>query len=139
MGNLNMITKVDPAENEEALFRGETPKYRPVNAGSLLLKQALKDATKTASGKWAKTHVAPIQLGLGVKAGPERLAWLAHSAYQQGKINDTDDVVNAFNNLKRQAVLDAAFAQWPEATQLFNMYYGKPSIAIFFFFWIRRV
>jgi hypothetical protein len=79
MGNLTMLNKVDPGENEEALRRGETPKYRPINAGSLLLKQALKDATKTASGKRAKALVAPIQLGLGVKAGPERLAWLAHS------------------------------------------------------------
>jgi len=73
-----------------------------------------------ASAKAAMATVLPVQLGLGVKGGPERLAWTAQTVLAQGGVVDTDDVVNAFNTIKRKSVLDAVAVRWPDGTQLYN-------------------
>ena len=46
-GALNMINKVDEEVNARARAEGATPQYRPVNAGTNILKQALNDAAHT--------------------------------------------------------------------------------------------
>ena len=130
-GALNMINKVDEETNAQARATGSLPQYRPVNAGTNILKQALNDAAKTPSGAKAKSSTRPTQLGLGIKHGPERMAWALHAAQLEDRLIDTDDAINAFNALLRQAVLDAVAAGWPEATQLFNKYYGLPSIVFY--------
>jgi hypothetical protein len=130
-GALNMINKVDEETNERARAEGTKPSYRPVNAGTNLLKQALNDAAHSHSGTKAKCSTLPIQLGLGVKNGPERMAWAIFAAQAEDRAIDSDDAISAFNDLMRQAVLDGVAAGWSEATQLFNKYYGMPSIVFY--------
>ena len=91
---------------------------------------SLSDATSTPSAKAAMASVHPVQLGLGAKGGPERLAWTAQSVLARGGIVDTDDAVNAFNEIRRKSVLEAVSLRWPEGTQLFNKFYGLPSFAL---------
>ena len=79
----------------------------------------------------AKHSTLPTQLGLGVKNGPERMAWAIHAAQLEDRLIDTDDAINAFNALLHQAVLDPVAPGWPEATQLFNKYYGMPSLVFY--------
>jgi len=81
-GSLNMINKVDEDINARARQEGKTPLYRPVNAGTNILKQALNDAAQTKSGVKAKKSTLPVQLGLGVKNGPERMTWAIFAAQE---------------------------------------------------------
>lgn len=133
-GSLTLLNKVEQEENDLRVAKGETPKCRPVNGGNFFLKQALVDVTKTPSALRAKASLSPIQLGLGVSGGPDRMAWLAHKTLEEGGVVDVDDAVSAFNELKRQAVLDATKIRWSEGMQLVNKYYGMPSIVLFAYY-----
>ena len=68
-----------------------------------------------------------MQLGLGTEAGPETMALIARAAYNAGIPILSDDCVNGFNAAKRQSMLDAIYAMWPEATALFNTFYSQHS------------
>ena len=131
-GKLVAVNKVTHDENLARLARGEKPKVRPVNAGAQILKNPLRLATRTESGLRLRRHLEHTgQLGLGVSAGPEKVAFAATAHHLDGGLIDKQDVVNAFNALKRQAALDATDELWPESNALMTAYYGIPSLTLY--------
>jgi hypothetical protein len=72
-------------------------------------------------------------MGLGTKAGPEKIVLTAHALLKSGHIASTEDAINGFNSVTRQAILDAASHIWPEATNMLNKLHGQPAIAFYFY------
>jgi len=122
-GSLTALNKISAAQ--QSLL--PEPKLRPVNNGSLFLKRMFQTAIKTPSGTLATRCLTPIQLGLGVSAGPELAAHTARHKYNLGWAIATVDATNGFNNLKRQALFDAVARHWPEAISIFNNFYAVES------------
>jgi hypothetical protein len=70
-------------------------------------------------------------MGLGMAGGPEIVAHLARALHKLGFFIGTQDAVNAFNAMHRQALLDVIHSKWPEAVAAFNTYYGIDSACLF--------
>jgi hypothetical protein len=130
-----MLNKIAASMNLERRANGEKPKTRPVGTPTCILRCALSAVNDTPSGKRTRDYMEKRgQMGLGTKGGCEKMAFAVRSAAAAGHPVETEDVVNGFNELARQAVLTAASKLWPEATGPFTNYYGHPSIVIFAFF-----
>ena len=80
-----------------------------------------------------KRLLQPIQLGLGAKAGPEKMVFTAHAMMKTNHIAAAEDGENGFNAMKRQAVLDATKQMWPEGMAMVNALYGDPSTVLYVF------
>jgi hypothetical protein len=122
---------VEPEENERRVRAGLKPKARPVNNGQQFTKRATHLATRTDSGKRVKRGLQPIQLGLGAKAGPEKMVFTARAMLKTKHIAAAEDGENGFNATKRQALLDGTKEMWPEGMAMVNALYGDPSIVLY--------
>ena len=131
-GKLTVLNKVPHEENLKRVQQGLDPKQRPVNSGSELLKVPLRLASRSPSGKRVRHELELAgQLGLGASSGPERIALTAAAHHLDGGLLSKEDGVNAFNAIKRQAILDGVNTLWPEANAIASAYYGIPSIALY--------
>ena len=81
--------------------------------------------------KRAKKLLAPIQLGLDVKGGPACKAAAARTAHHEGYIALTGDIRNAFNEVKREKMLQAVRRLAPEVFAVYLAYYTSASVALF--------
>ena len=122
-GSITALNKVEPEAQRS------DPKIRPVNSGSLLQKCATKARTKAKSYQEALKSM-PHQFGLA-KAGPEIVAHGCRLEYARGSPIFGGDAVQAFQRLDREIMLKETAKRWPEATDLANMMYGEPSLAIY--------
>ena len=89
-------------------------------------------AAKDSTFEKVKKKIGTINLGM-CESGPEILAHIARALVARGYAASTQDAIKAFHTLSRQALLDSIDAVWPEATKIFNAYYGPaaPSVYIF--------
>jgi len=123
-GGLTALNKVPAAEQEALTREGKDPKLRPINCGATFAKTALRCAASTPSAMSAKAEIQDIQKGLGSAAGPESVVHLARQKLREGWGAGTDDVVNAFNAMKRNEMLKRTAKRWPESTSLYHKMYG---------------
>ena len=131
-GNITTLNKVEDAENTKRINDGLKPLVRPVNGGAMILKESLQNSVRTESCKRVKKDLLPIQLGLGCPAGPEKLAHHRRADYESGDYSiPMADAINGFNDLERLAVHQAQAHMWPEAADIFNAYYGMPSLCMY--------
>ena len=130
-GYLTPTNKIPYKEQTERIEAGHDPLVRPVNSGSCILKAALRLAAASPSGTKAIRSLQPVQFGQGVRSGPELVTHLARALNKLGYIITTQDVVNAFNAMNRQALLDTVHTKWPEAVNIFNTYYGIDSDCLY--------
>jgi hypothetical protein len=130
-GGLLALHKESPKEQAERRNRGEDPKIRPVNIGCCLLKWAFKLALLSKPAQQAAESLRPIQMALGVKRGVEKVAHLFRALWEKGFAEIALDFTNGFNDLLRQAMLDAVDRRCPELTELFNKFYAIDSLCFF--------
>lgn len=115
-GNLTALSKKDGG-------------IRPIAVGSVLRRVAAKCAAKSALTQLSGL-LAPRQLGVGVRGGAEAAV---HAARRFAGRMDVDQVLikldfkNAFNTLKREAILDAVHRQAPDIYNLCRLAYGQSS------------
>ena len=133
-GGLTALNKIPEKENFRRQQASMDPKLRPINSGSLLLKNTFRGAAKSPSGYEAKLKTRPTQFGCGSKGGMETMALASSAAYQRRMVVHTDDAQNAFNAMKRSAIIQAADKLWPESLNLLNKYYGKRAPVFYTFF-----
>ena len=111
----------------------KAPSARPISSGATLVKNVYRAAGSTKSGKRVKAGLQPIQLGLSSRAGPEKMVMIARVLNELGWAINVEDVINAFNSYKRQALLDAIRKKWVEAVALINKMYAFRSPVIYIF------
>ena len=121
-GNLFALHKLDAAEQAEAAALGLPPSLRPVNTGCNFLKWALQLAVRSPAARGAARAMEPLQSGLA-KRGPEAFCHSLRALREQGYAILKTDFINGFNELSRQAVLDAVQERCPQLTSLFNLFY----------------
>ena len=105
---------------------------RPVNIGSRLLAWAFKLALKAAEITSFLRTLIEIQLGISAKRGPEILAHFLWAKWNSGDAILVTDQRNAFNEIDRNAMLEAVHRNIPGITRLFNTFYGIISMCLFF-------
>jgi hypothetical protein len=132
-GGLSPFNKLSHEENEERIQNGLDPALRPVNNGVMITKNTTILVCGTPAAVAAKKKLSPIQLGLGTKAGPEIAAHNTQALWAQGCAISSEDGVNGFNAIKRQAVIDAVHERWPEGDTFVNTLYGHASPCFFSF------
>ena len=125
IGKLTALNKVSIDEQSALEDNNEDRKIRPINGGSMLLKQPFKALLKTDPVLRAKESLAPFQLGLDSPGGPEKVAHTFFAASQAGQPILKTDCFAAFQHLTRQTQLDSIDNACPEATNIFNTYYGR--------------
>jgi hypothetical protein len=130
-GSLTALNKLSEDDQNIRLSKGLQRKLRPVNNSSTILKGPLRLASKSDAGVRARKRLEPIQLGLGSKSGPEKMAFIARAAYGLGNLIGTKDAADGFQRVNRQSMLDRMHTSWPEAVAHFNLYYGAKSIVIY--------
>ena len=121
-GNLFALHKLDAAEQAEAAALGLPPSLRPVNTGCNLLKWGFQLAVRSPAARAAASKLEPLQSGLA-KRGPEAFCHSLRALREMGYAILKTDFVNGFNELSRQAVLDAVQLRCPQLTSLFNLFY----------------
>ena len=104
---------------------------RPIAIGSIYRRLAARIAAKHAATKLAP-RFRPVQLGVGVAGGAESAVhavreYVAHHTTDQhsNRILVKIDVKNAFNTIKRKAVLSEVHAMCPEIFNLALQSYGS--------------
>jgi hypothetical protein len=123
-GSLYGLNKLPPAEQKERALNGLKHKLRPVNVGSMFLKVGFQLLLKTDQAMEAIQHMDG-QKSLCVPRGPEMVAHLARSMWEQGMPAVITDNSNGFNDFRRQAMLDAVHRRAPGLTKAFNLYYAR--------------
>ena len=123
-GGITPLNKILPQMNAALIAAGERPKLRPVNNGANITKATIGLATRSESATRVKLELQPLQKGLGLSGGPEATALTAQALHELGWIICKEDCKNGFNAVCRQAVLTAIEDMWPEATTIFNNFYG---------------
>ena len=106
-------------------------RLRPVNSGSGILKTPLRVALGQDEAIRAIEELLPLQMGNGLKAGPQIKVYLARLLYEDGHFVSLQDAINAFNAMLRQAALDATKQMWPESTLLVNKIYGPKAACLY--------
>ena len=122
-------------ESEEARQareqKGDSPKERPVNQGSLLLKLVFDLALHSPDAIGALADCAPIQMGVGAKRGMEVIAHLCHILYDQGFAILEMDASNGFQEITRASMHRSILKRCPSLLKLFQKYYTKESACFF--------
>ena len=124
-GLLTPLHKASPAEQAERAELLLPPKLRPVNSGTLLAKAALSAVLSTTEAAAARARTAPFQLATGPKRGVELLVHICRAAHGSGHLVGRNDFANGFNSMSRQQMLLAHQSFFPEATDVFNLFYGE--------------
>ena len=108
---------------------------RPVAVGNVLRRLAAKAGCYTVS-RVVSNELSPIQLGAPVKGGAEAAVY-AVQKFITNKIDSDDhkiivrlDMINAFNSVRRDHVLQTCQNRSPEIAKLFFLAYSKPSSVI---------
>ena len=112
---------------------GKKRAIRPVNSGSMFLKNPLRCALSDRTAKRVQALQARTQMGNGMAYGCHTKVALARALYEAGFFVSLQDAINAFNALERQAMLDVVDDIWPEATSIVNKTYGLDAPCIFLF------
>jgi len=131
-----LLAGICPVEVRPLLFGGNLTALskkdggiRPIAVGSVLRRVVAKCDTTFASQE-LKDTLAPRQLGVGVSGGAEAAV---HAARRFVKSMDTDEILikldfkNAFNTLRRDAILQSVYDQVPEIYNFCHLAYGQPS------------
>ena len=71
-------------------------------------------------------------MALGTKRGVELLIHTCRAAYGSGFIIGRNDYANGFNSMSRQKMLDSHATLFPEATSIFNFFYGAAAPVFLF-------
>lgn len=129
--SLVATNKLPEAQQFLRLNQGRDPSLRPISNGSVITKLALRAAIATPSVRAGVTLLQPQQLGLGAVNGPERMAHAARATYEAGGAIVVSDAANAFNSIRRQAVIDAVHRHLPRLGGLINAFYGTDSPCLF--------
>ena len=130
-GGLLGVNKVPKEENVQRERAGEDPLIRPANSGSIFTRRLFKVATSGVDAMRAKRALQPIQMGLGVSAGPETTALVTLCLHRAGWLIGSEDAVNRFNACTRQSILEGVEALWPEGVGLLNKFYGHPAPTLY--------
>ena len=130
-GGLIALYKEDEGKRRERKSRGQPQRIRPVNVGSAILKWGLQLLLKTPGARDAAEKLQPIQMALGVRRGPEKVAHLFRALWEQKYAILSFDFENGFNNFIRQAMMDAVEKRCPSLTKHFNCFYGHDSLCFF--------
>jgi hypothetical protein len=74
-----------------------------------------------------------FNVGVNTASGAEVISLSTRAAVAAGWMAPTEDVINAFNEFKRQPMLDQVDKQWPEAQKMHNTYYGidAPVVSVY--------
>ena len=107
MGMLSVINKIAADAHCQRRDDGMSPELRLANSQPFFTGTAFKILSASEPMKRAKKSLAPIQLGLDVKGGPACKAVAARTAHHEGFIVLTDDIRNAFNEVKREKMIQA--------------------------------
>jgi hypothetical protein len=129
-GKSTSLFKDGPTKRKADAALGKPPRLRAVVSGTLILRTSLSEANKTPSGKRAHEELSKYNLALGVKSGPEKVAFSMRAAYAAGAVIGQGDFENGFGNIHRDAMLRAVGNIWPEATQAFQAFYGQASYVL---------
>src|SRR6267154_3688522 len=102
---------------------------RPIAVGLTLRRLVAKVAAKLTTQR-CSASLAPLQLGVGISGGAEALVHAARR-YLDSKSSDRAfvklDFTNAFNSLRRDAMLEAVVSNCPDLLPLASSAYGSPS------------
>jgi hypothetical protein len=108
---------------------GLPPKLRPINSGTLFSKTILAVVLQSAAGLRSKETTQPYQLALGTSRGTEKMTHICRAARNLGYAIGRNDYGNGFNSLSRQKMLSKHAEAFPEAVDIFNLFYGCRSPA----------
>ena len=132
-GSLTAINKDTREETAARLTALMERRLRPVNSGSGILKTPLRVALGQEEAMRAIEELLPLQMGNGLRAGPQIKVYLARLLYEAGHFVSLQDAMNAFNAMLRQAALDATKELWPESTLLINKIYGPKAACLYLY------
>ncbi len=115
-GALTHINKDGAAESLDRIEQGAKRRLRPVDSGCGLLKTPLREALLSQpAAKRALAELLPIQTGQGMQSGPQTKVFLARLLYEAGYFSSLKDLINTFNAIHRQVIMDAVKEMWPDA------------------------
>jgi hypothetical protein len=100
---------------------------RPIAVG-LTLRQLIAKMANRRALQTCSSLLAPRQLGVGVKGGAEAIAHAARrylASIDSDKVLVKLDFANAFNSIRRDAVLEAVALHIPEVLAFANSAYGS--------------
>ena len=130
MSKITPTNKIPRIQQSVRLNNGLLPQVRPVSNGSLTMKIGTRHAMNSPSGKRVKDKMLPHQFGQA-PSGPEICSHWTRGQVASGVAFACQDIQNGFNAACRQAILDAQFEIWPEATQTMNNLYGHDSAVVY--------
>ena len=123
-GYLTPLNKLNQQEREERKLAGLPSKIRPINSGTMIAKVILSTVLHTPAADRARKQTEPFQLSMGETRGVEKLVHIGRAAYTQGYLIGRNDYANGFNSMSRQKMLDTHASVFPEAVDVFNLFYG---------------
>ena len=130
-GSIFGLNKESEESRQAREQKGESPKERPVNQGSLLLKLVFDLALHSPDAIGALADCAPIQMGVGAKRGMEVIGHLCRILYDQGFAILKMDASNGFQEITRASMHRAILKRCPSLLKLFQKYYTKESACFF--------
>ena len=104
-----------------------------MNSSSDILKTPLREALSQSAAQHVLAELLPTQMGVGMRAGSQIKVVMARLLFEAGYFTSLQDMLNAFNAIFRQVVLDATKEMWPEATLLINKVYGPKAPCIYLY------
>ena len=110
-------------------FKKKDGGIRPIAVGLTLRRLIAKVANRRAL-QTCSSLLAPRQLGVGVKGGAEAIAHAARrylASIDSDKVLVKLDFANAFNSIRRDAVLEAVALHIPDVLAFANSAYGSPT------------
>ena len=114
----------------EGTCRGD-PAIRSANSGPIFTRRMFKVATSGEGAMKAKRALQPIQMGLGVPAGPETTTLIKLCLHRAGWLIGSEDAANGFNACTGQPIMGGMETRWPEGVSLLNKFYGHPAPALY--------
>lgn len=123
MFGLNKESEEKRVEREN---QGESPKERPINQGSLILKLVFDLALHSPGAIGALADCSPIQMGVGAKRGMELIG-----LYDKGYAIVKLDASNGFQEITRASMHRAVQKRCPSLLKLFQKFYTKDSACFF--------
>ena len=110
--------------------------HRPIAVGETIRRWTAKCVARKATAD-SVDHLAPHQLGVGVKGGAEAIIHAAGAIFHDNTIKDEDkwvlqiDFENAFNLISRSKILEEIRKHCPKAAKWAETCYASPSHLFF--------
>ena len=130
-GSIIGLNKDDEETQNARREKGLSPRERPINQGSLILKLAFDLALHSPAAQAATKELEPIQQGVGAKRGMEVIAHVCNALYSEGYAILKMDATNGFQEIKRSSLHRAVWGHCPSLLSLFKKYYTKESTCFF--------